>query len=405
MPASLSSPPPVACVAVAPAAPRARFDRHELAGAFGDIGTSLPIVVALLAATDLNAAGVLIAFGLAQISTGLLYGLPMPVQPLKAMAVVAIAGQASGGLLQLAGLLIGVLMLALSASGTLDWLSRAIPHCVVRGLQAGLGLMLGRTALGLVGREGSAWGWIAACVASAALLLLRKNRRLPGALLVIGAALIWTAAFRLDWTALAGDVGFAVPRPVTWPFEQGLTALTLLVLPQLPLSLGNSVIATQQTARDLFPARSFTLRKLGLTYAGINLLAPWLGGIPVCHGCGGLAGNHALGARTGGAVVIYGTFFVVAGLLFSGVFVTLVRAFPAPILGAVLFVEASALVLLLRDLRSSPAAGALAVGVAALCVFAPQGYLTGLVAGVAAYYALRAAGARFELSPTSVSPS
>lgn len=124
----------------------------------------------------------------------------------------------------------------------------------------------------------------------------------------------------------------------------------------------------------------------------------------MCHGCGGLAGNHALGARTGGAVVIYGTFFVVAGLLFSGVFVTLVHAFPSPILGAVLFVEATVLVLLLRDLRRSPAGGSLALGVAALCVFAPRGYLAGLIAGVAAYHLLRAAGTRFELAATS-SPS
>ncbi len=372
-----------------------QFNRHELAGAFGDIGTSLPIIAALLLATDLNPAGVLTAFGLAQIATGLLYGLPMPVQPLKAMAVVVIAGQAPGGLLQLAGLMIGGLMLALSATGALDWLGRAIPHCVVRGVQAGLGLMLARTATGLVGREGSAWGWIAAIAAVLVLALLRRNRRLPGALLVIGMALAWAAFFRTDWIELGHGLGFVAPHPVAWPWDRWGTALTLLVLPQLPLSLGNSVIATRQTARDLFPERSFTLRKLGLTYAGINLAAPWLGGIPVCHGCGGLAGNHALGARTGGAVVLYGAGFVTAGLFFSGGFVTLMHAFPASILGALLLVEASVLVLLLRDLRAAPVAFALAAVVALACVFAPQGYLTGLVAGTAAYYALRAVRGRF----------
>lgn len=372
-----------------------QFNRRELAGAFGDIGTSLPLIVAVLLATKLPAAGVLLAFGLAQIATGLLYGLPMPVQPLKAMAVVVIAGQASGGLLQMAGLMIGVLMIGLSASGLLGWLSRVIPLCVVRGLQAGLGLMLARTAAKLVGREPSLWSWTAALAAIAVLALLRKNPRLPGALLVIGAATAWALLFRVDWSAVAPAIGFAVPGRAVWPADQWLAALTLLVLPQLPLSLGNSVIATQQTARDLFPERAFSLRKLGLTYGGINLLVPWLGGLPVCHGCGGLAGNYALGARTGGAVVIYGTMFVVAGLLFSGVFVTLVQAFPPAILGAVLLVEASVLVLLVRDLRASPAALALAGGVALLCVFAPQGYLTGLLVGVAAYYGLRAAGVRF----------
>lgn len=375
--------------------PNIQFNRRELAGAFGDIGTSLPLIVAVLLATPLSAAGVLLAFGLAQIATGLLYGLPMPVQPLKAMAVVVIAGQASGGLLQMAGLMIGVLMIGLSASGALGWLSRMIPLCVVRGVQAGLGLMLARTAASLVGREAGPWSWIAALAAIAVLALLRQHHRWPGALLVIGAAAAWAAVFRVDWSAVAPAIGFAAPRPAAWPLDQWLPALTLLVLPQLPLSLGNSVIATQQTARDLFPERAFSLRQLGLTYGVLNLLVPWLGGLPVCHGCGGLAGNHALGARTGGAVVIYGTMFVVAGLLCSGVFVMLVQAFPPSVLGAVLLVEATVLVLLVRDLRASPAALALAGGVALICVFVPQGYLVGLLAGLAVYHGLRATGVRF----------
>jgi len=377
-----------------------QFNRQELAGAFGDIGTSLPIIAAILLATDLPPAGVLVAFGLAQIATGLLYGLPMPVQPLKAMAVVVIAGQAPGSMLQLAGLFIGVLMLVLASTGALDWLRRVIPLCVVRGVQAGLGLSLARTATKLVAREDSVWGWAAALGAIVVLALLRKNRRLPGALLVIGAALLWAAAYRIDWTAVTHGIGFVAPHAADWPWERWLTALTLLVLPQLPLSLSNSLIATQQTVRDLFPGRAFTLRTIGLTYAGINLIVPWLGGIPVCHGCGGLAGYYALGARTGGAVVIYGALWVVAGLFFSGAFGQLVHAFPSSILGAVLLVEATVLVLLLRDLRSSRAALGLAAGVALVCVFAPQGYLTGIAAGLLAYGVLRTGGVRFSFEPT-----
>lgn len=375
--------------------PRLQFNRRELAGAFGDIGTSLPIIVGVLLATGLNPAGVLTAFGLAQIATGLLYGLPMPVQPLKAMAVVVIAGQASGPMLQLAGLMIGALMLILSASGALDWLSRMIPLCVVRGVQAGLGLALARVATKLVAHHDSAWGWAAAGAAILALALLRKSHRVPGALLVIGAAVVWAAIYRVEWSVVRHGVGFTLPRAEPWPWDQWLTALTLLVLPQLPLSLSNSLIATRQTVRDLFPGRELTLRTIGLTYSGMNLLVPWLGGLPLCHGCGGLAGYYALGARTGGAVVMYGALFVVAGLFFSGVFAGLIHAFPKSILGAVLLVEAAVLVLLIRDLRASKPALALALGVALICLFAPQGYLTGLGTGVAAYYALRAAGVRF----------
>lgn len=371
-----------------------QFNRRELAGAFGDIGTSLPLIGAMLLVTGQAGAGVLLAFGLAQIATGLLYGLPMPAQPLKAMAVVVIAGQAPAGLLQLAGLMIGLLMIGLSASGALDWLGRIIPLCVVRGIQAGLGLSLARTSTGLVARETGAGGWAVALAALVVLALLRKNHRLPGALPVIGAALIWAACFRIDWGTITP--GFVVPHPAPWPWDQWLLALTLLVLPQLPLSLSNSLIATQQTVRDLFPGREIPLRTIGLTYGGLNLLVPWLGGVPVCHGCGGLAGHYALGARTGGAVILYGSLWVVAGLFFSTAFVSLVQAFPPSILGAVLLFEAAVLVLLVRDQRTLPAL-LLAAGVALLCVFAPQGYLTGLAAGVAAYYALRAAGVRFRL--------
>ena len=376
---------------------RFQLNRRELAGAFGDIGTSLPIIAAVLLATGVDGAGVLTCFGLAQIATGLLYGLPMPVQPLKAMAVVVIAGQAPAGLLQLAGLMIGGLMLLLSLSGALDHLGRLIPHCVVRGIQAGLGLSLARTATKLVAQPDSGWAWVAAIVAIAVLALLRKNHRLPGALLVIGATSLWAAIYTVNWSALRHGAGFVLPHAEPWPWDQWLTALTLLVLPQLPLSLSNSVIATQQTVRDLFPGRSITLRAIGLTYAGLNLIVPWFGGLPVCHGCGGLAGYHALGARTGGAVIFYGALFVVAGLFFSGAFTGFISAFPTPVLGALLLVEATVLILLVRDLRASRPALVLALGVALICLTVPQGYLAGLLAGSAVYYTLRRAGVVFDL--------
>ena len=371
-----------------PALSKPRFDRHELAGAFGDIGTDLPLIAGILLATNLDPAGVFLAFGLAQIASGLLYGLPMPVQPLKAMAVVVIAGQATGGQLQLAGLMIGTLMLLLTFTGLLDRLQKLIPVLVVRGIQAGLGIALARTALGLTGREGN-WGWMAAAVAVALLIWLRGHRQVPGALLVVGAGALWAAFNRIDWTALTHGFGWVTPTPAVMPWGQWLTALTLLVLPQVPLSLSNSVIATQRTVADLFPDRPVTLRGIGRTYGLINLLSPWLGGIPMCHGCGGLAGYYALGARTGGSVIIYGSLYLVTGAFFSGAFQEVLRAFPAPVLGAVLLVEAGVLLLLLREVpRTAPALG-LAVLVALVCVFAPHGYLTGMIVGCVLYYSLR----------------
>lgn len=365
-----------------------RFDRHEFAGAFGDIGTDLPLIAGILLATGLDPAGVFIAFGLAQIASGLLYGLPMPVQPLKAMAVVVIAGQATGGQLQLAGLMIGALMIALAYSGLLDRLQKLIPVLVVRGIQAGLGLALARTSLALTGREGT-WGWLAASAAVVVLIWLRGHRHFPGALVVVGAGALWAGFTRIDWTVLSHGFGLVLPTPAALPWDQWAAALTLLVLPQVPLSLSNSVIATQRTVADLFPERSVSLRGIGRTYGVMNLLSPWLGGIPMCHGCGGLAGYYALGARTGGSVIIYGALYLVVGALFSGAFQEVLRAFPAPVLGAVLLVEAGVLLLLLREVPRAPLALGIAAVVALVCVFAPQGYLTGMIVGCILFYSLR----------------
>src|SRR6267154_1209355 len=121
---------------------RLRFDRHELAGAFGDLGTDLPLVAAMILASRLDAGSVLFVFGAFQILTGVLYRMPMPVQPLKAMAAIVITQKLSAATLYGGGLAIGVLMLVLTASGLLGWLARAIPGSVVRGVQFGLGLQL-----------------------------------------------------------------------------------------------------------------------------------------------------------------------------------------------------------------------------------------------------------------------
>ena len=100
--------------------PRLRFDRQELGGAFGDIGTDLPLLIALIVTCDLDAASVLILFGALQIVTGVFYGIPMPVQPLKAMAAIMLAQHLSAGTLAGAGIVIGVVMLLLAATGLLD---------------------------------------------------------------------------------------------------------------------------------------------------------------------------------------------------------------------------------------------------------------------------------------------
>jgi hypothetical protein len=128
-----------------------RFDRNEFAGAFGDMGTDIPLLIGMTLAAGLDGTSVLVMFGAMQILTGLVYRLPMPVQPLKAMAAIVIAQQASPATLYGAGLAIGLVMLLLATTGLLDWLARVVPKCVVRGIQLGLGLQLASVALKFVG--------------------------------------------------------------------------------------------------------------------------------------------------------------------------------------------------------------------------------------------------------------
>ncbi|HEX7603866.1 MAG TPA: putative sulfate/molybdate transporter, partial [Polyangiaceae bacterium] len=232
-------------------APRVRFDRHELAGAFGDLGTDLPLLVGLVATCHLDAASVCIVYGLLQIATGLTYGIPMPVQPLKAMAAIMLAQKLSAGTYAAGGLVIGAGMLLLAVTGGLELLAKIVPRAVVRGIQVGLGVTLATIALRDYASEGGWRGYVMAGVAFLALLALRRQKKIPGPLVVVGAGVIFALVFRVSPSAIAHGVGLSAPHVVIPTANEFQRGALLLALPQLPLSLGNSVFATSQTARDL----------------------------------------------------------------------------------------------------------------------------------------------------------
>lgn len=368
------------------AAPRVRFDRHELAGSFGDLGTDLPLIAGMIAATGIDGAHVFLIFGLLQILTGLVYGVPMPMQPLKAMAVLVITQKIAGDVLFGAGLAIAVIMLALSLSGALSWLARVIPQPAVRGVQLGLGLSLGALALKDYVPALGATGYFLAAISFALFLILQRNRRVPGALIVVALGLVYAALYSIDWSAVRLAERLALPQPQLPTLSAIWTGLLVLALPQLPLSLSNSVIATRQTLHDLFPGRATSVQRIGLTYGVANVLAGVFGGIPVCHGCGGLAGHYAFGARTGGSVVIYGSCYVVLGLLLGDSVNTFVAAYPRPVLGVILLFEAVALMSLVRDTAGRPRDFALVLLVGLIAAGVPQGFVIGLLIGTALHY-------------------
>ena len=372
-----------------------RFDRNELSGAFGDLGTSLPLLVGMVLAARLDAASVLIVFGLLQVATALVYRMPMPVQPLKAVAAIVIAQQVSAPVVHGGGLAIGLLMLVLSLTGLLGWLARAVPKPVVRGIQAGLGLQLSTLALREYVPAGGGSGYVLALAAFALTVALLGNRRLPPAPVVLALGVVYALATTASPAAIWQGAGLQLPTVSLPTWAHVAQGFLLLALPQIPLSLGNSVLATHQLAGDLFPERPApTVRKIGATYALMNVASAALGGVPACHGSGGMAGHYAFGGRTGGSVIVSGLFYLALGLLFAGAFAAVVGIFPRPVLGVLLVVEGLAMLVLLRDLAERPSELVLALLVAVVAATVPYGYLAGMAIGVALMPVARRGGLR-----------
>ncbi|GAA4353459.1 putative sulfate/molybdate transporter [Hymenobacter saemangeumensis] len=369
--------------------PPLRFDRNELAGAFGDLGTDLPLLIGIIAASGVDSASVLILFGLMQVFSGLWYRLPMPVQPLKAFAALVIAQKLPGRVIYGGGLAIGVSMFVLSVTGLIDALARLVPKAVVRGIQFGLALQLTTLALKEYVPADGLPGYALAAAAFLITVVLLGNRRWPAALLVITLGAVYALVFKLDLATAHRALALRLPQGHLPQTADILTGALLLALPQIPLSLGNSVLATRQIAQDYFPERGLTVRQISFTYALMNLVNPFLGGFPVCHGSGGMVGHYAFGARTGGSVLLYGGLFLVLGLFFSQGFQQVVQIFPLPILGVLLLFEALTLAALLRDISGTRPELLLALLVGLVCAGLPYGYLVGLVVGTALHYAMR----------------
>lgn len=358
-----------------------RFDRNELAGAFGDIGTDLPLVVGMILAAGLHSSSVLVMFGLMQLVTAFTYRMPIPVQPLKAVAVIVISQQVAPEVLYGGGLAIGIAMLGLTLSGGVDWLARTVPKAVVRGLQLGLGMQLALLALRDYVRADGVMGLGLAGAAFLIVVALYGNRRVPPALPVIALGVIYALSLKMSGTDFSSALGFSLPRVRMVSWDAVAAGFLLLALPQIPLSLGNSILATRQVAEDLFPERRITVRKLSITYALMNLVNPFFGGVPTCHGSGGLVGHYTFGARTGGSIIIYGSIFLVLGLFFANGFEQVVQIFPLPVLGVLLLFEGAGLMLMIRDLSADSRAMLVATLTGFIALVAPYGYATALLAG------------------------
>ncbi len=364
-----------------------KFDRNEWSGAFGDIGTDFPLIVGMILAAGLDSASVLVTFGVMQIFTGSFYKMPMPIQPLKAMATIVITQKISPNILYGGGLAIGISMFLLNITKLIDWISRVVPKAVIRGIQLGLGIKLGLLALQDYVIADGVTGYYLAAAAFLLAIFLLGNRKYPPAIFIIMLGIFYAFVFKVDAHSFINAVGIHLPQIHTPTWADILTGFLILTIPQIPLSIGNSILATNQIANDWYPKRTVTIRKITYTYSLINLINPLFSGIPTCHGSGGIVGHHTFGGRTGGSVIIYGCLYIFLGLFLSQGFDTLVHIFPLPILGILLLFESLGLMLLVQDVTDSKSSFMIALLVGLISGGIQYGFVIGLFVGTLIYYA------------------
>ncbi len=289
-----------------------KFGLSELAGSLGDFGTIIPLILAVALVSDVNVRYVLLFFGIWFILTGLYYRLPIPLEPMKAIAVIVIAGGIASGEIAAAGLTLGVIFLVLGYGRFFEIIDRWVPQSVVRGIQLGLALLLFKASAGFVVKD-PVFFVIGIAIIVAIFLLVRYRSFVDlSSICVIGAGLAGgLILYGIPPISLIPAPQLVIPVP-----DDLASAFSTLVLPQVVLTIANAILATSLLTKDLF-ARDVPPKKLSTTIGLMNLTSVPFGGFPMCHGAGGLAGQYRYGARTGGANVYAGLIFIVLALFFT----------------------------------------------------------------------------------------
>jgi len=350
------------------------LSRLDIAGAFGDIGVLFPIAIALITLNHLNPTAVFLSAGLTYLLAGWYFRIPIAVQPFKAVAAIALAMSLAPSAISSAGLQMGLLLLIVGLLDLAKWLARLFSLPIVRGIQLGLGLLLGREGLRLILGAHSSLplasqtrlaGWEIALGGAIVLWAFERSRQYPAALvlLAVGIALGLLAGWgnlpQFRW----GPLPLEILRPKASELRQ---VLPLLVIPQFALTFGNSIVATENTAQILYgpQARRVTVRGLSLSIGIINFGSAAIMGSPLCHGSGGITSHYKFGARSAKSSYVIGGLCLLLAL-FGRAAVGLVALIPQAVLGVFLIYVGIQHAAYLRDIvkRAPLVFVAVAVGV------------------------------------------
>jgi SulP family sulfate permease len=237
------------------------------------------------------------------------------------------------------------------------------------------------------------------------LLLTFQRRALPGGSLALlaGGGLIGVLVGIHPALHLAlGPAALRWQIPTSADFGH---SFWVLVVPQVGLSIGNSVIATSSTAERYFGAAGerVTSRKLSLSMGLANLAVSPLAGMPMCHGAGGMTAHYKTGARTGLGIAVYGVVLAALGIALGATAPLVLALIPAAVLGGFLLYVGIEHASLVSDLRTQD--DFLVAGSVAAVSVATGNISTGVVVGLALFGLLRLLGRREASSAPTMSPA
>ncbi len=275
----------------------------EFTGALGDLGTFLPLAFGLILVNKVNPVSLFLATGVLYIGAGVYFRIPIPVQPLKATSALAIAVGASASTLSFVCFFMGVTLFIIRFSNFDRLIARLFSRPIIRGIQLGLAVILIKTGLKLI----------------------------------FGSS---------NYNVFSGSNG-------SLNLSQ---AFFILFLPQLPLTLANSIYATADTAKTYFKDRAnrVTPRALLVSLGMANLFSGLIGGIPLCHGSSGVTAHYRFGARSGLSGIYAGVIFIMFSLAFGFGAGVLIKFIPFWILGLSLIYIGIRHAALMKDILSIP---------------------------------------------------
>jgi len=392
-------------------AARYQFNRMELAGALGDLGTILPLGIGMIVINGLDPLALFACVGIYYLFSGFYFGVTMPVEPMKVIGAYAIATGIAAPQIFAASLINGLFLLVVGVTGAMTLIGKYTPKPVIRGVQLSTGvllvsqgvkMMLGSSQFQVIRRAAEPYlslqhlgplpiGILIGVVLGFLTLLLLDNRRLPAALVVVVIGvflgLILGTHEGLDKLVLGINIPRLLPTGIP-PWADFATSLFVLAIPQLPMTIGNSVIATGDLAKEYFgeSSKKVTYPAICMSLATANIMSFFFGGMPMCHGAGGLASRFRFGARTAGSNIISGVLFLLLALLLGSHALSVVYLIPMSALGVLLVFAGSQLALTILDLKGRKD---LFVPLMMVGITLASNLAVGFIAGIALAYALR----------------